>query len=99
MATLTELQTLLSDPVLRDKCRSACVKTAVSVAYEDAGTANHAARLVWAKGALNDPNGTADKVVRYLVAAMASSTLAEIQAASDATIQGHVDASLAVFAV
>ena len=69
MATLTELQSLLGDPALKDKVKAAVVKTAVSVAFEAPETANHAGRLAWAKGALDDPNGTAEKVTRYVVAA------------------------------
>lgn len=97
MATLTELQTLLNDPTLRDKVRAAVVITAKNINFESAATENHAARLTWAKAAMSDPNGTADKVVRYVVGANSTSTVAEIQGLSDAAIQSHVDAAVNVF--
>lgn len=98
MATLAELQTVMGDPILKDKCRAAAIKTAVSVVFESDQTPNHANRLKWAKQSLSDPVGMAEKVVRYVVAARASDTLAQISALDDATIQANVDASLAVFA-
>jgi hypothetical protein len=98
MATLSELQTMLNDPGLRDKVRAAVVVTAKNVNFESDATPNHAARLVWAKQALSDPNGTAEKVVRYVVAANNTLTLNEITGLSDSAIQSHVDAAVNVFA-
>jgi hypothetical protein len=97
-AALTDLFTLLNDPILNQKVAAACIKTAVSIAFEDPGTANHANRLAWAKGALANPTGTANEVVRYVIAALAGNDLATIQASADATIQSNVDASVTVFA-
>lgn len=97
MATLSEIQTVLNDPILRDKVRAAVVKTSISINFESAATENHAARLAWAKSALADPNGTAERVVRYVVGANASLTLAEIQGLSDSVIQSHTDASVNIF--
>lgn len=98
MATLAELQTVLGDPALKDKIRAAVTVAAVAVSFEDSGTANHTNRLKWAKAALNDPNGTADKVTRYVVAANAAQTLATIQGLSDTDIQNHTNASINIFA-
>jgi hypothetical protein len=42
-----------SDHVLRKQVFAAIHKAAVDVINEDAGTANHAARLHWARGILN----------------------------------------------
>lgn len=99
MATLTELQTLLNDPALRDKVRAAVVKTAVAVNYESDQTEHHAERLAWAKGVFDDPNGAAERVVRYVVGANAAETLAAIQSLSDAAIQSHCDASVNLFSL
>lgn len=99
MATLTEIATLLNDPALTEKVRAAVIVAAVAVAYEAADTPNHVNRLAWSKAALADPVGTATKVQKYILGAMQASSLSEIQNASDATLQGHVNASLAVFAV
>jgi len=98
VATLSELHSLLSDDSLQNKVRGAVLKMAIAVVFEDAGTANHANRLAYAKAALNDVNGAADDIVKYVIGANASSTAAEILALSDSTIQDHVNASLAIFA-
>lgn len=98
MATLTELATLINEPAITDKIKSAVIKAAVAVKFEDEGTANHANRLKWAKQALSDPNGVATKCTRYVIAALASSALAEITGADDTTIQNNVNASVDVFA-
>lgn len=98
MATLTELQSLLNAPELRDKVRAAVVKTAVSIRFESDSTPNHAARLVWAKACLADPNGKAEQVVRYVVGANAALTHEQITGLSDADIQSHTDAAADVFA-
>ena len=98
-ATLLELSTILNDGSnFADKIKAACIKTAVSVAYEDAQTANHANRLKWATSAFKDPQSMYSRVMRYVIAANASSDLAAITGLSDANIQSHVDASLAVLA-
>lgn len=99
MATLTELQTMLNDPILRDKVRAAVVKTAVAVNYESDLTEHHAERLAWAKAVFSDPNGAAERVVRYVVGANAAETLAAIQALADATIQSHCDAAVNLFSL
>lgn len=99
-ATLTELSTLINEGSgFADKIKAACIKTAVSVAFEDPQTANHANRLKWAISSLKDPNGMYLRVLRYVVAANAGlDNAAAILALSDGTIQSHVDASLAVLA-
>jgi hypothetical protein len=99
MATLTEIQSLLNDPVLRDKVRAAVVVTSKNVNFESAATENHAERLAWAKSVFSDPNGMAEKVVRYVVAAHSANTLAEIQGLSDAAIQADADACVNLFAI
>lgn len=99
MATLAELSTLIDEGgPFASKVKAAIIKTAVSVAFEDAGTANHANRLKLAKQFLSDPNGQFIRVLRYVVAANAAETVENITGLADATIQSHVDASLAVFA-
>lgn len=97
---LTELQTLLNDPALRDKVRAAVVVTAKNINFESDATPNHAARRAWAAQAFQDPNGTAEKVVRYIVAALATpeAVLADITGATDQVIQSNVDASVNIFA-
>lgn len=99
MATLAELSTIINEGgPFADKVKAACIKTAVNVAFEDVGTPNHANRLKLAKQFLVDPAGQYSRVLRYVIAANAASTLAEITGLSDANIQSHVDASLAILA-
>jgi hypothetical protein len=100
MATLLELSTLIAggDTDFENKLKAAIVKTAVSVAFESDQTANHANRLKWSVKAVSDVNGQMPKVRNYVVAANAAETLAAILALSDATLQSHVDASLAILA-
>lgn len=102
-ATLTELNSLMNDGPLADRCGVACIKTAYNVSNEDPGTANHAARLAWAKATLADPVSAKSRAARFAVGgyvvANSSADLAAIQAGlDDATIQSYVDASLAIFA-
>lgn len=99
MATLAELSTLINEGgPFADKVKAAILKTSIAVAFEDPGTTNHANRLALAKSFLSDPNGNYQKVMRYVIAANAAETLVDILALSDATIQSHCDASLAILA-
>lgn len=98
MATLSELNGLLNDPVLSEKVGGACIKAAVDVKNEADTTANHANRLKWAKKIFSDTVGERVKVMRYVVAANAALALAAIQALSDTDIQSHVNASIDCFA-
>lgn len=98
MATLTELQTLLNEPTLRDKLRSAVVVASKNVTFESAATENHANRLKWAAEVMDDPNGWAEKFTRFVVAVHADSTAAEIQALSDSAISDAVDLGINTFA-
>lgn len=99
MATLAEINSIINEGgAFADKVKAQCIKTALAVAFEDPQTANHANRLKWAKSALEDPNGVYQSVMRYVIAANASETLAAITGLSDSSIQDHVNASLAVLA-
>lgn len=101
MATLAELYEILTDTVLQNKIRAAMCKTAVAIKFEDPATPNHAERLAVAKRWLNDVNGNADDVQRYVIASYSSSnpsdSSATVLAMDDATIQSHVDAWVSVF--
>lgn len=71
---------------------------AEAVRTEDPGTANHANRLKWAKRVLNDHVDAGADMLKAVVAANASATLAQITGASDATIQAAVNAAIDIFA-
>jgi len=98
MATYTELRTLINDGTLKDKVSIALLIASEAIRVEDAGTANHANRLKWAKKVLQDPDGNADDVLRSLLAQKASASVATITGASDATIQTAVNNSVNTFA-
>jgi hypothetical protein len=98
MATLTEINTLLNDPVLGEKVGAACLITAKNIAFEGGEVENHANRLKFAAKIFADPQGIRVKVTRYVIAANSAESLAAINALSDSTIQSHVDASVNIFA-
>lgn len=98
MATLTEIASLLNDPVLADKTKAACLVAAQAVQVESAGTTNHANRIKWAKKVFADPATAGTQMLRAVLAANAGATLAQINAAADATIQTAVNAAVDTFA-
>lgn len=98
MATLAEISTLLNDGPLNDKCKAACLVAANAIQVESDATANHANRLKWAKKALTDPTSVGTQMLRAVLGANASATLAQINAASDTTIQNAVNAAVNTFA-
>lgn len=89
MATYVELFNLRNDDGLRNKV--AVAVTIKAQALFDAASPT-AAQLTWAKSAIADPSALADGYLKYLLAKNAASTVAQIQAASDATIQTAVGA-------
>ena len=98
MATYDELRSLFSYDDLRNLIEVAVIIAAESIRNEDAGTANHANRLLWAKLAFNDPLGVSKKMMMAVLAANKDATVAQITGASDAVIQAKVDAAVDVFA-
>lgn len=98
MATLAEISTLLNDGVLNDKCKSACLVAANAIQVENSGTANHANRLKWAKKALTDPTSVGTQMLRAVLGANSTATLAQINAATDSAIQTAVNAAVDTFA-
>jgi len=98
MASYAELYDLRANSALRNKVAVACVVAAQAIAVEDAGTANHAKRLAWAKLVFEDPEREAVRMLSAVLAANATATPAQISGASDATIQGAVNNAVNVFA-
>ena len=98
MATLAELKTLESDGSLQTAVEVALWKAAVNVQAEDPGIGNHANRLKWAKVVLRDPAGSKDDFLRYLLAANADLTIAQIQSATDSAIESKVADAVDIFA-
>jgi len=98
MAAYTDLYGLFNNSELRNKMRVAVVVAAETIRGEDAGTDNHANRLVWAKNAFQNPESAADAMLKALLAANKDLEVAQITGASDAAIQTKVDAAVNVFA-
>lgn len=91
MATFDELITFgqgADYTGLRNKVRVAVAIKAAEIVNDVAATAEQKA---WAKEALASPGATAETITNYVLAANASATIAQITAATDATIQGNVD--------
>lgn len=90
MATYIELyDEYQSDAALRNKVAVACVVKAQALIDLASPTAN---QISWAGNCLDNPARTAAKLLPYVLAANSSATLAQIKAASDATIQTNVNA-------
>lgn len=98
MATYEELRQLFSRDALRNQIEVAVIVAAEAIRTEDAGTANHANRLLWAKAAFVNPTAAALKMQMALLAANKAATVAQIIAASDETIQTLVNAAVNLFA-
>ena len=98
MASYTELHTLAGTNALIEKIAVAITIGADTVLNEDIATANHTARLVWAKSAFQDPAAQAKPFLNALLAANNGLSTAAIEGASDAAIQVKVDAVIDVFA-
>ena len=98
MAAYQDLYNLFSNSSLRNKLSVAVVIAAETIRNEDAGTTNHANRLVWAKSAFNNPESIATSMLKALLAANASLTVQQISDASDEALQSKVDLAVNVFA-
>ena len=98
MATLIELNGLVDDPNLSAKVGGALLAAAKDVLFEDAGTANHANRLKWAKAVINDPAGQRVRMMRLVVGINSASDLATINALTDQNIKDGVALGINLFA-
>lgn len=97
MATYIELRTAASNTTLRQRVAVACVVAANDIREEDPGTANHTARLAWAKSVYASPETVASSVLWSVLAQNAGLTIVQIEGASDAAIQTAVDAAIPAF--
>jgi hypothetical protein len=98
MATYAELRSLFNHDATRNLIEVAIIVAAEKIRTEDAGTANHANRLLWAKAAFANPTGTAQQMLMALLATNRALTVPQITGATDAAIQTAVDAAINVFA-
>jgi hypothetical protein len=98
MATYISLVAEAGADVLRQQIKMAISVSAMTITNEAAGTTNHANRLLWAKNALGNPDAEVNRVVWHVLASNAASTIAQINAATDAQVQTAVDLAVTLFA-
>ena len=78
MATYDELRALFSENQLQNRIQVACIVAAETIRGEDAGTENHANRLVWARRAFENPEGISKQMLMALLAANKDGTVVAI---------------------
>ena len=100
MATYSELYDIATNNngSLLNRITTACVIAAEAIRVESGATTNHANRLLWAKFVLQQPRMQAEKMIWAILAQNASATVAQINAATDATIQTAVGNAVDVLA-
>ena len=97
MASYIELVQAQADTTLRQRVAVACVVAADGIRTEDVGTANHTARLAWAKTVYASPTTVASSVLWSVLAQNKALGLGQITGATDAQLQSAVDAAAAAF--
>jgi hypothetical protein len=94
MAAYTALVPLAQNDTLKLQVKMAVAVTAFTITGESTGTTNHAARVVWAKQALANPDSAVEQVMWYVLAANNAATVGQITTATDAAVQANVDAAV-----
>ena len=98
MATYIELRQLYGHGDLLNRIEVACIVAAEKIRTEDAGTANHANRLVWAKSTFSNTRPVAERMLMALLAANRALTTQQLIAVADADLQTAVDGAVNIFA-
>ena len=91
MATYAELFALSQNGPLKDKVAVACLMAAEIIRTELTSVPNHAARLVWARKALENPDAVAIAALRAALVQNAALTVAQITGATDVALQTAVN--------
>lgn len=91
MATYAELFNLRRDDGLRNRIAVAAVVKAQSLLALPSPTT---AQLTWAQDTFKDPNEKAKLLMEYVLAANKGATVAQIESATDTTIQTNVDTAV-----
>lgn len=99
MATNKELIGLENNSDLQDKVRAACFKAANTIQEEPENTPKNIERLRWADKAWGNPDSIVLPMLRAVLAANSTTTVGNIIAATDASIQINVDSAVNVFAL
>lgn len=98
MATFDELLAAASNTPLFNHVRVATFVAATDIMTEDAGTTNHANRLIWAKQVFQNPDAAGLKMMYPVLAQNRSAPINSIINADDATVLTAVKAAINVFA-
>lgn len=99
MASYTELFNLMQGKSeLRNRITVAVIVAAEEIRTEDAGTANHANRLLWAARAFDSPESISKKIMMSVIAGNKAAAISAIEAATDAVLQAAVNSSVDLFA-
>ena len=92
MPSLEQLDALIvGNPLLRQRFRAARIKAAWNVVNEDAQTAHHAARLMWANKIIGNYDADLDVEYRWLC------SNATVQASPTTTTDNDLDFVVATF--
>jgi hypothetical protein len=98
MATYLELRQLYGNGDLLNRIEVAAIIAADAVRVEDAGTTNHANRLLWAKATFTSSRSVAEQMLKALLAANKDLTVAQLTGATDASLQTAVNNAVNIFA-
>jgi hypothetical protein len=98
MTYLEILQAAQSDD-LNKRMRVAVIVSADTVRAESTGTANHTARLAWASKVTRDPDTEGKRALWCALAQNKAVTLAQVLAATDASLQTAVDLAIDLLAI
>jgi hypothetical protein len=98
MATYTELRQIFGHGDLLNRVEVACIVAAEKVRVEDAGTANHANRLLWDKATFSSSRRVAELMLMSLLAANRVLTTAQLTGVADESLQTAVDGAVNLFA-
>jgi len=98
MATYNEIYNIwATGSTLKNKVIVACVQAASTVFNENANTASHAERIVWANQVLADPTKQAQRMLWGVC--LNASVQSAGEAVADATLQTVVDNLVTFFAL
>lgn len=98
MASYEEIYNMSQEEGFRQRVTSAVADVANDVRLEDAGTPNHAERLVWASAAMRNPNDMVYDVIYGVLIANKAYSQEQILNSTDVQIAESVAALVNLFA-
>lgn len=98
MAEYSELRSLFDDASLINRTSVAVVIAAEVVIGEADTVPNHTQRVAWALTVLSNPTPDARKALKYILAVNKTATVADINTATDSTLQTEVDSLINLLA-